>query len=448
MDELSKELKKLLGTILAKLKKELYDYFDMLPKIIFSREVKEILNVPRYEILKSFSLTNEKLDDPLYIPEILLLAEHVKENNFNYFTGKWNTYGYDHYKRGYILKDLIEELEPVSKGIKQNRINEARKILNKAKIEMSSNKFTPKPQFIDENFELYDLPHFNDTKQSINEAYNHDELYKILPILIRRLFENISYYIFRDGLDNSHREFCYNKHKNRPRDFSDLIFLLNILKGNVLNQYCTETINEGTIEVLDEIRKVGNRAVHEILAVVNKGFIEEWKKEKIPLVLKPLIVLYKNIKDTKIEITDENILKKIRNEFNFKIDELELKDEISSHFKTIFNFLEKLFSEEGVSINDIRFITAYIENNSKDLINYLKFHREQTTPTSVQNYYFLEGRYQISFKLNSKPKMKITKENVILWIPSDSEEIHENFKNLHTDVLRHLKEEFGINVID
>lgn len=448
MENLINEIQKLLGAPLTELYLEFEEYFEMIKKIL-DYDIKRILNLPRSRILKKFSLTEEKLREPLYLPEILLLTEFIKENNFNYFQRNWNTYGYYHYDHGYKLKEILEELRPFAEDIKQYRKMRMIKILDKASKEKLEITAKPRIQLIEENFEQFRLPEFKDFKDLINKAAGHPDFYRILPILFRCLFENILYYIFRDGLSNSHREFSFLKAKNRPRDFSELIVLLNILK-NELKPYCRETISPKLIEILDEIREFGNRNVHEILDVIDEEFPKKWKK-KISLVLKPLIVLYKNVKDEKIEIKDDYVLRKIKKELNIRKDKFEKKkkvsDEITLHFKELFKFLEKLFLDKQVNIDDIRFIIGYIENNKKDFMTYLKFEREPTAATSVQNFYLLRGKYRIHFGFNIKPRIKISEEKTIEWIDSDNdpEKSYEVFKKIRQEMINHLETEFRIH---
>ena len=62
-------------------------------------------------------------------------------------------------------------------------------------------------------------------------------------------------------------------------------------------------------------------------------------------------------------------------------------------FKELFQFLEDLFTKEQVNIDYIRSILHLIDMNEKDFHNYISVHRNKTTPTSVQNFFFLNGKY-------------------------------------------------------
>ncbi|TFF90777.1 MAG: hypothetical protein EU548_01290 [Promethearchaeota archaeon] len=168
--------------------KEIRDYFDMIPDINVDY-IRRELNKPRNKILHKYNLSKEDLKNVLCLPEILLLADQIKENNFNYFENYWYTIDYNHYDHGYILKDLIRELTPYSKKIKDFREHQFEKALkNEIFYESSNNKKSGRNyEYINEDFSDYLLPEFENFKELINQAYNDHILYKIVPILLRCL---------------------------------------------------------------------------------------------------------------------------------------------------------------------------------------------------------------------------------------------------------------------
>ncbi len=87
------------------LRKEIKEYFEMITNL--TGKVGKKLNRPKEEMLEEFSLSEENLDDPLFIPEMIDLAYQIKENNFNFFCDGWITYGYNHYSHAYRIKGLF-----------------------------------------------------------------------------------------------------------------------------------------------------------------------------------------------------------------------------------------------------------------------------------------------------------------------------------------------------
>ena len=110
-------------------------------------------------------------------------------------------------------------------------------------------------------------------------------------------------------------------------------------------------------------------------------------------------------------------------------------------FNELFQFLEDLFTKEQVNIDYIRSILHLIDMNEKDFHNYISVHRNKTTPTSVQNFFFLNGKYRIHFVYNKKPRIKITERDTSEWIDSsiDSEKSKEVFGLLKREVIIHIQ---------
>ena len=90
MEDFKESIKLLAKYDFDNLIEEIKEYFEMIKKL--KDEVGKKLNKPKEEVLKEFSLSEQNLDDPLYIPEMLNLAYQIKENNFNNFSNNWNTY--------------------------------------------------------------------------------------------------------------------------------------------------------------------------------------------------------------------------------------------------------------------------------------------------------------------------------------------------------------------
>ena len=156
MEEIKTVLLDLIGLDFDKLIQELELYFQIVKKINFE-DIKKRLDIPKKDYLRKFNLEEKNLNNILYLPEILKLAEEIKENNFNEFKNYWFTEDYYHHTHGYTLKELIYNLEKYTEIIKKLRL----KFLdNYDKIPVSG--------FIEENFENVNLHFFENFKDLIN----------------------------------------------------------------------------------------------------------------------------------------------------------------------------------------------------------------------------------------------------------------------------------------
>lgn len=174
-----------------------------------------------------------------------------------------------------------------------------------------------KDLFIKADFKDYQLSEYDDFIELINLSAYDNKYYRILPILLRNLFENLLYDIFQTGLNEKHTDFFFLKSQNRAQDFSKLIALMNILKDREFKPFHKDSINQNIIDVMKEIQKFGNWTVHQILRQVDKDFADKWK-DRINRVLNPLLVLYRKIKDKAIEIKDQSTLDIINKTLNLK----------------------------------------------------------------------------------------------------------------------------------
>lgn len=178
---------------------------------------------------------------------------------------------------------------------------------------------TPKngERFINIDFRDYELTEYDEFIELINLSAYNDKFYRILPVLLRTLFENLLYDTFQTGLNLKHKHFFFSKDQNRARDFSQLIGLLNVLKDKEFKSYHKDSINQNMITELKEIQNFGNWSVHQILRQVDKDFTDKWK-QKINRVLLTILVLYKKLKNKSLEITDKETITKIYKTLNLE----------------------------------------------------------------------------------------------------------------------------------
>lgn len=80
IDFLRKQWKEELKYYWEPLQKEINEYFEMI-KVTNRWEAQRKLTKSKQEVLEDFSLTEEKIKDPLFIPDMIPLLEEIKENN-------------------------------------------------------------------------------------------------------------------------------------------------------------------------------------------------------------------------------------------------------------------------------------------------------------------------------------------------------------------------------
>ena len=306
-DSKHNELEDMLNSYLEEFHAEFELYLQAIKDIRFP-EVRRELNLPRDEILKTFSLTSKKLRDPFYIPEIIQLAYYMKENNFNYFQNYWNTYGYNHHEHGYRLKEILEKLQPLSEKIETFKAKKLEDLLEKKFNESKEKEIHISEPFIIHKFVSHNLPaHYDSYIQLINESAEVGDFYKVIPILLRCLFESLLYELFTDSLSLAHRDLYYNKYQKRARGFSQLIELLNFLKDNEYKPLVLNKINKITINILNEIKDIGNYSVHDTLGMIKRIHINDLKS-KVDLALNHLLVSYDKLKGKNHEIESERLI--------------------------------------------------------------------------------------------------------------------------------------------
>lgn len=277
-------------------------------KNIQIQDVKNELNLPEYEILEMFSLTREKLRDPYYIPEIIQLAYYMKENNFNHFENYWNTFGYYHHKHGYKIKDIMDKLKPLSEKIEEFKVKKLEEFLERKFTKKKEEEIHISKPFINSKFSDFNLPaHYDAYIKLINESIEVGDFYRILPILLRCLFENLLYDLFSDSLHISHNDLYYNKFHKRAMVFSKLILLLDFLKDDEYKPFVLNKINKNTIDILKEIKEIGNYSVHDTLEMFQRIHINDWRS-KTDLALKHLLTSYKKLNGNKLEIRQDRLI--------------------------------------------------------------------------------------------------------------------------------------------
>lgn len=124
LDYLRKQWKNELKYYWEPMQNEISEYFEMI-KVTNRWKAQKKLTKSKEEVLKEYSLTEDRLKDPLFMPEMLDLLEEIKKNNYDLFTRDWISGKYNHYDHAsYIYKVLIPELTPIAEKILEFKINQ------------------------------------------------------------------------------------------------------------------------------------------------------------------------------------------------------------------------------------------------------------------------------------------------------------------------------------
>ena len=363
------------------------------------------------------------LNDPLNIPEIYKLLYSIKENNFIYFDSDSVTKDYNHYRHGYFIRDhLLIPLEPIVKRVESFRIENFNRILE------NQEKSEAKKKFIVHDFQDYELKHYNSYINIINGIAYHKDFYIILPNLLRCVFENLLYDIYQTALDKKHTQFFFLKSQTRARDFSQLIALLNILKDKDFQPYHKNSLNQSVIDLLKKIQKFGNWTVHQILQQIDKDFAKQWQ-QKINRVLLVFLVLYKNIRNKNLEITDQETLIKINKKLSMEQSLEKKKDKFIINKKmSIQEYLRsKKLKTEGDKTLAIGYFLEKYKNlkfyNRNDLERFFKKAKEKP-PLNIN------AKINANIKKGYMMEVDEKKDNLKCWCLTKSGIIYceNNFK--------------------
>jgi len=216
------------------------------------------------------------------------MLDYIKEINFC-FPNNWNTLNYRHHEHGYKLKTLIEAIKDEVEGVIQFKTDKFDLLVDKQE------EFHSPEIFIDLSFSEFGLSYYESYARLINGIAFHPDFYMILPNLLRALFENLLQDIFSQSLDNSDVDLYYSSRSKRAYDFSRLISLLKLLKDDEFGPYISGKITNDTIKELENIRKIGNYSIHDIVDKITPEWANDFKK-RIKITLEPLLISYKNLR--------------------------------------------------------------------------------------------------------------------------------------------------------
>ncbi len=303
LDNLRKQWKDELGYYWGRAQKEIDEYFEMI-KDTLCNKAKDLKSKSREQVLKEFSLDEDRLKDPLFIPEILILLIHIKKINYDIFPDNWVSGDYNNKEHAsYIWNSLIPEFRQVANKILDFKVSQYNSLYETPVLP------TSEKLFINKRFEKYGLKQYDHHLGLINRIAYHENFYVILPIFLRTLFENILHDIFKLSLNNRHKLLYFDKNKRRVADFSVLIELLNQLSQYEYKDAVRSKLNPKIMEILDEVKKKGNLTVHEVIRMIPKSYANEIQDE-IDLALEALLVSYDQLaREKKIIISSERLEK-------------------------------------------------------------------------------------------------------------------------------------------
>lgn len=300
LDFLRNQWKAELGYYWERAQKEINDYFEM-TNYTLCIKASHLKSKSREQVLKDFSLDEENLKDPVFIPEILNLLEYIKKNNYDVFPTNWVSENYDHRERASdIYKYIIPRFRDVAEKLIEFKVAQYNRLYQEPAMA------APKKIFINKQFEKYGLLHYEHQIGLINNIAYHDEFYSILPILLRTLFENILYDIFKNSLNTKHTHLYFDGNNNKFADFSLLIGLLNQLSQSVYKGFIRSNIHPEIIRILKDIKTIGNLSVHDLDKKITKSDVDKIH-DNVDLVLGALLNSYHQLKGADITIEPEKL---------------------------------------------------------------------------------------------------------------------------------------------
>ncbi len=251
-------------------------------------------------------------------------------------------------------------------------INEDLDVINTEEEQKQHRKLiqNSEKKFIEIDFLQYQLPHYIGISKLINLCAYHQDYYRILPVLIRSLFENLLKDIFSLCLINKYTDLYFNKL------FSRLIKLLRILCP-AIDRYFAMKIHDNILVNLSKFRKDGNYNVHQIQNFIEPSYAEENKK-KFNITLENLLQLYNKIiiSNKKISEIEPSLLdsyegKKSTKELSKKINKDQISD-ITNLISTIRTEIKTKFQkrtlETFIAKSDIVLIQNMINKLSFEII--------------------------------------------------------------------------------
>lgn len=355
LDYLRKQWKDELGYYWDRAQKEIDEYFKMI-KDTNCIKATHLKSISKEDFLEESSLDESRLKDPLFIPEILDLLNRIKKINYDVFPDNFISGRYDHKERASdIWNNLIPRYRQVADKVIDFKLSQYNNLYDKPALPKSEK------QFIKRNFEKYGLIQYDHHLDLINSIAYHDKFYTILPNLLRTLFENILHDIFRSSLNDRHKTLYFDENNGRVVDFSVLIKLLSQLSQSVFKNEIRETITAKIIKILEDVKKIGNLSIHDVIRKITRSHADEIQDE-IDLVLEALLVSYNKLNDADIEIDSERV--KIIEE---KIG-LRKKNNLKKKKKKKTKEVKQIedYSEIANLMSEIR---RLIDNDSLDIIN-------------------------------------------------------------------------------
>lgn len=131
------------------------------------------------------------------------------------------------------------------------------------------------------------------------------------------------------------------------------------------------------------------------------------------------------------------------------LDDIRVENQVRRHFKVLTHFIEDLFAHRDIGINRIRYITRYVDHFNGDFLMYFGFNRELTTVTSVQNFYFLNGKYRLLFMVAGGSSLFIYHYSKIInqaEIHVDRDKSRRMYSQLISEIKSYNKTEFNITL--
>ena len=141
LDYLRKQWKDELGYYWGRAQEEIDEYFEMI-KNTHCKKVKNLKSKSREKVLKEFSLNDDRLKDPVFIPEILDLLNYIKKINYDLFPNNWVSEDYDNKEHAsFIWHSLIPKFDQASEKVLDFKVSQYNSLYEKPVLPTSEKLF-------------------------------------------------------------------------------------------------------------------------------------------------------------------------------------------------------------------------------------------------------------------------------------------------------------------
>lgn len=283
-------------------------------------------------------------------------------------------------------------------------INEDLDVINNEEDQKQHKKFiqNTEKEFIELDFLQYHLPLYTGIGKLVELCAYDSDFYRILPVILRSLFEYLLRDIFSTCLSDNYKNLYYDTGNSRTHNFSRLIKLSRFLNPEFDSFYAI-SLHDNIFKNLQDFRKDGNYNIHQIQKFIEPTYAEN-NKEKFNLTLENLVQLYDKIikSHKKINNIDQNRL----NNYNKKQGSKKILKEVNKNkILEIINLISSIRTEIKTQFQERQlgtFISAFDKDSIQTKIDKLNSELILLRRPNLAYKELIERIDKLDLKFNSK----------------------------------------------